>query len=45
MKTRFLKSVLRTAASQSTDVLPYSRGARRAAFIAKRKAPPLRKTA
>ncbi len=36
-KTRFIKSVVETAAKNDT-VMPWSRGARRAAFIAKRNA-------
>ncbi|MFZ5964765.1 hypothetical protein ACOXXX_17620 [Thalassococcus sp. BH17M4-6] len=45
MKTRFLRSVVKT--SQNTDVImPWARGARRAAFVAKRKAPqPVRRSA
>ena len=35
--TRFIKSVLDTAAKNDT-VMPWARGARRAAFIAKRNA-------
>ncbi len=35
--TRFVKSVVETAAKDST-VMPWARGARRAAFIAKRTA-------
>ncbi|SDF63271.1 hypothetical protein [Sulfitobacter delicatus] len=42
---RFIKSVVETAAKNDT-VMPWARGARRAAFIAKRNAAPLaRKTA
>lgn len=47
MKTnkRFVKSVIETAAKTET-VMPWTRGSRRAAFIAKRNAiPNLRKTA
>lgn len=36
--TRFIKSVVETAAKNDT-VMPWARGARRAAFIAKRTAP------
>lgn len=40
MKTRFLKSVAKTA--KSTDVeMPWARGSRRAAMIAKRKGEPV----
>ena len=43
--TRFIKSVVETAAKDTT-VMPWARGARRAAFIAKRTAPATtRKTA
>lgn len=35
--TRFIKSVVATAAKETT-VMPWARGARRAAFIAKREA-------
>jgi len=35
---RFTKSVIKTA-QENTTQLPWARGARRAAFIAKRKAP------
>jgi len=43
--TRFIKSVVETAAKNDT-VMPWARGARRAAFIAKRNAAPVvRKTA
>ena len=44
--TRFIKSVLENAKSDS-PALPWARGARRAAFIAKRNASiePLRKSA
>lgn len=38
MKTRFVKSVIETSKT-ATAVLPFQRGARRAAFIAKLKAP------
>ncbi|SFG64456.1 hypothetical protein [Sulfitobacter dubius] len=42
---RFIKSVVETAAKSDT-VMPWARGARRAAFIAKRtSAGPVRKTA
>ena len=42
---RFIKSVVETAAKNDT-VMPWARGARRAAFIAKRNAAPFaRKTA
>ncbi|MEP3688700.1 MULTISPECIES: hypothetical protein [Sulfitobacter] len=42
---RFIKSVVETAAKSDT-VMPWARGARRAAFIAKRtSAEPVRKTA
>ncbi len=46
MKTnsRFIKSVI-DAAEKNETVLPWTRGARRAAFIAKRQAPIKRKTA
>ena len=48
MKTnaRFIKSVTKTAA-ENTTVMPWARGTRRAAFIARRNAAeaPLRKTA
>tara|TARA_R110002049_G_scaffold29972_4_gene102114 strand:- start:32808 stop:32951 length:144 start_codon:yes stop_codon:yes gene_type:complete len=47
MKTnkRFIKSVVETAAKNDT-VMPWARGTRRAAFIAKRNATPVeRKTA
>ncbi|EEB84055.1 hypothetical protein [Roseobacter sp. GAI101] len=45
IKTRFIKSVVETAAKEDT-VMPWTRGARRAAFIAKRNAPAAtRKTA
>lgn len=44
MKTRFIKSTLRTAAETKT-ALPWARGTRRAAFIAKRTAKPLAKSA
>lgn len=48
MKTnaRFIKSITKTAAENDT-VMPWARGTRRAAFIAKRQAAalPLRKTA
>ncbi|WP_174234439.1 hypothetical protein [Sulfitobacter sp. SK012] len=46
MKTnkRFTKSITETAAKNDT-VMPWARGARRAAFIAKRTAEPLRKSA
>ncbi|MGX9355411.1 hypothetical protein ACS3SW_09685 [Roseobacteraceae bacterium S113] len=37
MKTRFIASVTKTAATTQV-ALPYQRGARRAAFIAKRRA-------
>ncbi|WP_415919691.1 hypothetical protein [Tateyamaria sp. SN6-1] len=44
-KQRFIKSVVAAAATETTQ-MPWTRGARRAAFIAKRTAPPaLRKTA
>ncbi|MBQ0804724.1 MULTISPECIES: hypothetical protein [unclassified Sulfitobacter] len=35
IKTRFIKSIVETAAKDDT-VMPWARGARRAAFIAKR---------
>jgi hypothetical protein len=48
MKTnaRFIKSITKAAAENDT-VMPWARGARRAAFIAKRNAPaaPARKSA
>ncbi|MEO0939090.1 MAG: hypothetical protein AAFY38_13130 [Pseudomonadota bacterium] len=44
MKTRFITSTLRTAAKTKTT-LPWTRGTRRAAFIAKRNAKPLAKSA
>ena len=45
MTSRFLKSVARTAARTDTK-LPWTRGARRRAFIARRAAPaPVRKSA
>jgi len=45
IKTRFIKSVIDTAAKSETQ-MPWTRGARRAAFIAKRNATtPVRKTA
>lgn len=42
MKTnkRFIKSICETAAKEDT-VMPWTRGARRAAFIAKRKTAPI----
>ena len=42
--TRFIKSVVATAADDKT-VMPWARGTRRAAFIAKRKADLDRKAA
>ncbi|MCR8826165.1 hypothetical protein [Pseudosulfitobacter koreensis] len=42
--TRFIKSVVAAAADDKT-VMPWARGARRAAFIAKRKAELTRKAA
>lgn len=42
---RFIKSVIKAAAAEQPQ-MPWARGARRAAFIAKRKTPePLRKSA
>lgn len=38
IKTRFIKSVVETAAKDET-VMPWARGARRATFVAKRNAP------
>ncbi|WP_299724128.1 hypothetical protein [uncultured Tateyamaria sp.] len=44
-KSRFIKSVLKTSGTE-TPQLPWARGARRTAFIAKRSAPVvLRKSA
>ena len=44
-KQRFIKSVI-AAAAEETPEMPWARGRRRAAFIAKRKlSPDLRKTA
>jgi len=45
MKTNphFIKSVIGTAAQNGT-VLPWTRSARRAAFISKRDTPPIRKS-
>ncbi|MEL7125119.1 MAG: hypothetical protein AAGK30_02760 [Pseudomonadota bacterium] len=40
-KQRFIKSVVASAA-QETPQMPWTRGARRAAFIAKRTAQPMR---
>lgn len=37
-KTRFIKSVIATADANATPQLPWARGKRRAAFIAKRQA-------
>ncbi|MEL7099322.1 MAG: hypothetical protein AAGM84_10885 [Pseudomonadota bacterium] len=44
MKTKFIKSAIRTASETQTQ-LPWTRGSRRAAFIAKRAAKDLRKSA
>jgi hypothetical protein len=45
IKTRFIKGVIDTAAKETTQ-MPWARGARREAFIAKRNAQPVqRKTA
>ncbi|MGR3270311.1 hypothetical protein [Thalassococcus profundi] len=42
MKTRFIKSIVKTA--QTTEVeMPWTRGARRTAFIAKRTAAPVQR--
>lgn len=43
-KARFIASVTK-AAKDTEVVMPWARGARRAAFIAKRKAGPMRKAA